>query len=311
LGTAAPSAALKGPHIVFSQTEKAFAKVEEGKQLTAVFHFTNAGDQNLIIDKVSPSCGCTASRWDKVTPPGQKGSVTLILDTSGINGAFRKTAAVATNDPAKPVVTLVMTGDTVGRIVIDQGRRIDLKGCLGQTIETTATLSDPKGRPLLITKVENPMKDYLKVSLDPQPGGKSYKLHLSAKASEPVEFAGPLFLSIPGSAPVSVWVMAHIQGPFTVRPHEVVFGTINKAAPNPPQRSVLVKKACAAKLAVESLEYNRELFKVERHWQKPGEELLLVITPRLDNLWVGPFEHPLVIQTKDNAFTVNLTGQVR
>jgi len=309
--TSAPLAALKGPKIVFPQLEKVFTNIEEGKQVTAVFAFTNAGDQNLLIDKVSPACGCTASNWTKVTPPGKKGSVTLILDTSGINGSFRKTAAVATNDPSSPVVTLVMTGDTVGRIVMDEGRRIDLKGCLGSEVKATATLRDPKGKPLVISQVENPMKDYLSVSLEPVPGGKAYKLHLRVEAKEALEFAGPLFLSIPGSPPVSVWVLAQVQGPFTVRPHEVVFGTINKAAANPPSRSVLVTRACASKLEIDSLVYNQELFKVEQHWQKPGEELLIVVTPRPENLWPGSFEHPLAIQTKNSAFTVNLTGTVR
>ena len=306
-----PAAALKGPKIAFEKEELNFNNVHEGKELTAVFSFTNQGDQNLVIEKVVPACGCTASQWDKVTPPGQKGSVTLVLDTTGINGVFRKSAAVATNDPAKPVVTIFITGDTVGRIAIDEGRRIDLKGCLGTEIKTTVTLRDPNGKPLVISKVENPMKDYMSVSLDPQPGGKAYKLHLEAKSKEAMEFAGPLFLSIPGSAPVSVWVLAQIQGPFTVRPHEVAFGTIDKNAPNPPQRSVLVNKSCVAKLEIDSLVYNQELFKVEQHWEKPGERLLLVITPVLKNLWPGPFEHPLAIQTKDSAFTINLTGQVR
>ncbi|MCB2227235.1 MAG: DUF1573 domain-containing protein [Desulfarculaceae bacterium] len=306
-----PAAALKGPKIVFDKEELNFTNVHEGKELTAVFSFTNQGDQNLIIEKVIPSCGCTASQWDKVTEPGKKGKVTLILDTTGLNGAFRKSASVATNDPAKPVVTIFITGDTVGRIAIDEGRRIDLKGCLGTEIKTTVTLRDPNGKPLVISKVENPMKDYMTVSLDPQPGGKAVKLHLEAKAKEAMEFAGPLFLSIPGAAPVSVWVLAQIQGPFTVRPHEVVFGTMDKAAPTPPRRSILVKKACVEKLEIDSLIYNKELFKVEEHWEKPGEELLLVITPILKNMWPGPFEHPLAIQTKDSAFTVNLTGQIR
>jgi len=308
--SSAPLAALKGPKVVFENTEKVFANIEEGKEVTAVFKFTNAGDQNLIIDKVSPACGCTASHWTKVTPPGKKGSVTLILDTAGINGSFRKTAAVATNDPRSPVLTLIMSGDTVGRIVMDEGRRIDLKGCLGSEVKGAATLRDPKGRPLVISKVENPMKDYLSVSLEPLPGGKAYKLRLKVKAKEALEFAGPLFLSIPGSPPVSVWVMAQVQGPFTVRPHEVVFGTINKAAPNPPSRSVLVTRACAPKLEIDSLVYDKDLFKVERHWQKPGEELLIVITPRPENLPKGQFEKRLAIQTTETAFTVHLAGRV-
>ncbi|MCB2192467.1 MAG: DUF1573 domain-containing protein [Deltaproteobacteria bacterium] len=308
---AAPALALKGPKIAFDSREVVFKDVVEGKELTAIFHFTNTGDQNLIIDKVSPSCGCTASRWDKVTPPGKKGTVTLLLDTTGIGGSFRKTASVATNDPSNPVVMLIMTGETMGRIKVDKGRRISLKGCLGQPVTASATLSDPKGGKLVITGIENPMSDYLDVKLTPSKDGKTYTLDLASKANEPLDFAGPLFLKAPGGPPVSVWVVAEVRGPFTVRPHEVMFGTIAKNHPKPPKRSVLVKKACADKLNVELIDYNKKLFIVERFPQKQGDELLLVVTPILENLPTGPFEEDLLIQMDQRAFTVKLTGRIR
>lgn len=303
--------ALKGPKIAFDSKEVVFKDVVEGKELTAVFTFTNNGDQNLIIDKVSPSCGCTASRWDKVTPPGKKGTVTLLLDTTGIGGSFRKTASVATNDPSNPVVILIMTGETMGRIKVSNGRRVSLKGCLGAPITAGAVLSDPKGGKLVITGVENPMSDYLDVKLTPAKDGKSYSLDLVSKATEPMDFAGPLFLKAPGGPPVSVWVVAEVRGPFSVRPHEVMFGTIAQNNPKPPQRSVLVKKACADKLKMDLIDYNKKLFIVERFWQKPGEELLLVVTPILENLPKGPFDESLLVQTGQRAFTVKLTGRVR
>ena len=237
--------------------------------------------------------------------------MTLLLDTSGLGGSFRKTAAVATNDPTNPVITLIMTGETVGRIKVDQGRRISLKGCLGSPITATATLSDPKGGTLVVSSVENPMAEYMDVKLIPQPGGKKYRLELLSKATEPMDYAGPLFLKAPGGGPVSVWVVAEVRGPFTVRPHEVMFGTLNKEVVNPPQRSVLVKKACAQELKVDLVKYDTNLFKVEQHWQKPGQELLLVITPNLKNLAIGPFDKSLIIQMGQRAFTVKLSGRVR
>lgn len=310
LPAAAHAAQLKGPKIVFEQLEKTFDNVEEGKTLTVKFTFKNAGDQNLIIDKVSPSCGCTATKFDRITKPGQKGTVILDLDTTGINGAFRKTAAVATNDSSQPVLTLVLLGETMGRIKVDKGRRIKLEGCLGGPISTTATLSDPQGKPLLISGFDNPMKDYLGVKLDPH-GGKSYKLTLFSKATEPMDFAGPIFLKIPGSPQVSVWVVVSIQGPFTVRPQEVYFGTLAKDQINKAARSVLLKKACTDKLVIDNLKYDKELFNVEQHWRKPGEELLLVITPNLKNLWVGPFEKSLDIEASGKSFSIRLAGTVR
>ncbi|MEW5911272.1 MAG: DUF1573 domain-containing protein [Thermodesulfobacteriota bacterium] len=311
LALASPAAALKGPHIVFDRQELVVSQVVEGKTLVAKFTFTNKGDQNLIIDKVVPSCGCAASKYDRVTKPGQKGVVTLEIDTTDLSGAFRKTAAVATNDPNSPVVTLAVMGETLGRIVVDKGRRIDMVGCVGQPVTTTATLSDPRGRGLVITGVQNSMSDQLRVSLDPQPGGKSYKLHLSAKSKEPIEYAGPLVLSMPGGGPVSIWVQVNVQGPFSVRPHEVHFGTLTKGLASRAARSVVVKRACSPELKVSAVDYDHNLFTVEQSWKTPGQELWLVITPRTENLPEGPFEKALGIQTGGKVFTVRLAGRVR
>ena len=308
---AAPALAVKGPSIAFDSKEVVFKDVVEGKELTAVFTFTNTGGQNLIIDKVSPSCGCTASRWDEVTEPGKKGTVTLLLDTNGIGGSFRKTATVTTNDPSNPVITLIMTGETLGRIKVDKGRRISLNGCLGSPITADAVLSDPKGGKLVVTGLENPMSDYLDAKVSPQKDGKTYRLDLTSTATEPMEFAGPLFLKAPGGPPVSVWVVANVRGPFSVRPHEVMFGTIDKNDPKPPQRSVLVKKSCVDNLKMDLIDYNKKHFIVERIWQKPGDELLMIISPILENLPVGPFDENLLLQTDQKAFTVKLTGRIK
>jgi len=309
---AAPAlAAPDRPKIVFEQTEAHFANVKEGQPLQAKFSFTNQGKMNLIIDKVSPSCGCQVAKFDRVVPPGGKGVVTMDLDTEGITGAFRKTAVVSTNDPSNPYVTLVMMGETMSRIVVDKGRRIDLVGCADQGVATTATLSDPDKKPFLIAGVENNMSDYLEAKLEPMPGGRQYKLHLRAKTKEPMQFAGPVYLLVPGTSKVSLFVVADVRGPFTVRPHEVFFGGLTRGMTQGATRSILVNKACADSLAIEQLVYNHDHFKVEEQWQTPGNELLLVVTPNLDQLPPGPFDEKLGIQAQGKLFNVRLKGSVR
>ncbi|MCB2187149.1 MAG: DUF1573 domain-containing protein [Deltaproteobacteria bacterium] len=308
LALAAPAS--QGPRVKFDKNERIYPEVKEGQKLTAEFPFTNTGEQNLIIDKVSPSCGCTVAEYDKVTEPGKQGKIKLILDTVGITGSFRKTAVVATNDPTNPFVTLVLTGETISRIKVDKGRRIDLIGCLGTDISTIATLTDPDGRGVIISGVENPMPQYLQTSLEPVPGGKAYKLHLKVKAATPLEFAGPVFLQVPGSPRVSLWVVVNVRGPFEVQPKQVFFGGVNKDKMFAAARSVLVKKACADKLEIDELAYDANKFKVERHWRKPGEELLLVVTPLADKLPKGPFNGELGIRQGDKMFRVILKGSV-
>ncbi len=307
---ASPAAA--APKLVFESTEKVFRNVKEGSSQVAEFSFTNQGDLNLIIDKVSPSCGCTVAEFKKITPPGDKGSITLKLDTKGITGAFRKTAVVASNDSSQPFATLVMVGETKSRIEIEgkTSRRLEVIGCLGEKVSTTVTLSDPEGKRLMIAAVENPMKQYLSAKLKALPGGKKYELTLTAKAKEAMEFAGPIFLRVPGSSKVSLFAVVEVRGPFTAQPHDLFFGALGKGL-KPLSRSVLVKRACAPQLKIAKLDYNKNLFEVKEDWTKPNERLMLEITPKVDNMPKGPFNEYLGIQSADKLFKIRLKGIVR
>ena len=307
---ALPLTAAAAPKIVFQTKEITFSDVKEGQTLTAEFKFTNQGDLNLIIDKVSPSCGCTVAEFDKVTPPGKQGVVTLKLDTTGITGSFRKTAVVSTNDPAQPFVTLVMLGETRSRIKSDKGRRLDLVGCLGEHISTSTILRDAEGGPLFIAAVDNPMKDYLEAKLTPLPGGKEYKLTVTAKSKVPVEFAGPLFLKVPGAGRVSLFVVVEVRGPFTVQPRDLYFGALRKGVKSL-TRSILVRRACAKTLKIDKLSYNRRHFVVKQTWLEPNEQLLLEIRPLVQNMPKGSFSEVLAIQSGNMAFKVGLKGVVR
>ncbi|MFZ5584703.1 MAG: DUF1573 domain-containing protein [Thermodesulfobacteriota bacterium] len=309
---AAPAlaAAPKGPKIVFDQTEIVYPNAKEGQTLAAQFTFTNQGAQNVIVDSVTPSCGCQVAKFDKVVAPGQKGVINLELDTSGITGAFRKTAVVASNDPTNPFVTLVMIGETSSRVKVEKGRRLDLAGCLGGNVSVSTDLSEPEGRPLIIAGVENPMSEYLDAALSRQADGRRYTLTITSKAKEPMEYAGPIYLVVPGASKVSLYVVADIKGPFSVSPQEVYFGGISQGLKGDVQRSIQVQKTCVDKLVIEKLIYDADKFKVEERWTEPEGRLLLVVSPRQDKLPKGPFEDKIGIQSQGKIFYVRLKGIV-
>lgn len=307
LAAPAPS---KGPKIVFDQTEIVYPNAKEGQTLTAQFHFSNQGAMNLLVESVTPSCGCTVAQFDKVVTPGGKGVINLTLDTSGITGAFRKTAVVNCNDPSNPFVTLVMIGETQSRVKVEKGRRLDLVGCLGQNPSVSTGLSDPEGKPLIIAGVENPMSEYLDAVLSRAGDGRHYTLTISAKAKEPMEFAGPIYLVVPGSSKISLYVVADIKGPFSVSPQEVYFGGVAKGMHGEVQRTIQVLKSCADKLTVEKLLFDANKFKVEERWSEPDSKLLLIVSPRPENLPKGPFEEKIGIQAQGKIYYVRLKGIV-
>lgn len=299
-----------GPEISFEKTEIPFSNIKEGSQQKALFKFKNTGALNLIIDQVSPSCGCTVAEFDEVTEPGKTGVVRLDLDTAGIIGSFRKTAVVATNDPNNPFVTLVMIGETASRIKMDLGQNIEMVGCLGEDLTATATLTATGGGPLLIAGVKSEMKDYLSTRLEKMPSGEAYKLHLKSLSEHPIEFAGPIYLQIPGQPKVSIWVTVNLKGPFTTRPHEIYFGAIDLNGPVP-MRRILVEKACSVKLNIDQIKYNQDLLDIKRVWSKEGETLVLEVRPILKNLMPGKIQEFVSIAAQGQMFKVFVRGVIK
>lgn len=101
------------PKLNFSTVRHDYGDIKEaaGKQ-EAVFNFTNTGDSALVITRVQPSCGCTASDYTKSpVPPGGKGFVTAVFDPRGYNSHFAKSISVYSN--TKPAVTVLIIEGTV------------------------------------------------------------------------------------------------------------------------------------------------------------------------------------------------------
>ena len=97
------------PKASIPSLEHSFGSVKAGTPLTYAFEIKNEGKVDLEITSVSPSCGCTTSKYDKVIAPGKVGSVTLeVAKTDGYKGEVSKTASVTTNDPERQTFTLTL-----------------------------------------------------------------------------------------------------------------------------------------------------------------------------------------------------------
>ncbi|MFY9610766.1 MAG: DUF1573 domain-containing protein [Blastocatellia bacterium] len=97
------------PRLSIPSLEHSFGSVKAGTPLTYSFEIKNEGKVDLEIKSVSPSCGCTTSKFDKVIAPGKVGTVTLAIEkTQGYKGEVSKTASVTTNDPEHQTFTLTL-----------------------------------------------------------------------------------------------------------------------------------------------------------------------------------------------------------
>lgn len=86
------------PVIQFDQTMHDFGRVLAGEKISYSFKFRNTGKSDLLIAKVSASCGCTVPEWPK-TPiaPGQEGYITVTFNTAGRKGIQHKSVTVLAN----------------------------------------------------------------------------------------------------------------------------------------------------------------------------------------------------------------------
>ena len=94
------------PKLVMESTEHDFGKVKEGEEHAYTFKVKNEGSTDLIIQNVSPACGCTASDFSKTVAPGQEGKITLSVKTAGMSGKVSRYADVISNDAQQPNLKL-------------------------------------------------------------------------------------------------------------------------------------------------------------------------------------------------------------
>lgn len=75
-----------------------FGEVKRGPGAFHKFEFENVGNQPIIIQNVTPSCGCTNVDWIKSPVlPGQKGWIQLSLKTEEQHGFFNKEVYIQSN----------------------------------------------------------------------------------------------------------------------------------------------------------------------------------------------------------------------
>lgn len=101
---------IKGPKIVFETEIMDYGVIPHNSDGKRDFHFTNMGDEPLLISHVWSSCGCLVARWPKqVIAPGEKGIINAHYATERV-GKFEKTLTVECNDPNRPSIALRIKG---------------------------------------------------------------------------------------------------------------------------------------------------------------------------------------------------------
>ena len=108
------SATVAAQTLKLDRREHHFGEISELASVTTRFQATNTGIAELIIEKVQPSCGCTAGDLERDSlQPGESTWINISFDPKGKRGAVRKLVHVLSNDTRSPRLPFFIAADVV------------------------------------------------------------------------------------------------------------------------------------------------------------------------------------------------------
>lgn len=229
--SAAPAAG--APHIVFAEPVYDFGKVEQGEQVTHMFRFTNQGGQDLRVESVKTSCGCTAAVIsEEVIPPGKEGTISATFDTTHFSGEKAKNISVYSNDPLQPVTTLTLQGEVAVEVTADPAQLYLGRLRRGEEVTRSADVLYDAQKSIAIVKVENSHPSLSVQAEDfSREGKKGKKLIVTLKKDAPLgRFNDQIVVTTTSQKkPVlEIPVFGSVEGDMLVLPPQVSFGVVRR-----------------------------------------------------------------------------------
>jgi len=101
------------PKLFLEKSLYDFGEITPNDKKTAVFKFSNLGDQPLLVKDIKRCCGVVAKVDKKELAPGESGTLTVEYQTSIGSGVFKRQVGLITNDPKSPQALLTFTGKVI------------------------------------------------------------------------------------------------------------------------------------------------------------------------------------------------------
>lgn len=93
------------PVLEFEKDFHDFGRIIQGEKVSYSFKFTNTGKSDLIISKVSTSCGCTVPEFPKIPiKPGESNKIAVKFDSENRRGFQNKSITIISNTQPNSVV---------------------------------------------------------------------------------------------------------------------------------------------------------------------------------------------------------------
>jgi hypothetical protein len=307
IASVAPSFAAE-PKIEIPETRKDFGRVFERKEYVHDFVVYNRGDANLEIKSVRPACGCTVTKFDEVIAPGKQGKIEFVLDGEKVHGEFNKTAAVTSNDPTHPIMTIAVSGIEIPFLDIQPSGTVYLNGRYDEHVERVVTVAsnEKDGQNFKILRLTSNLDDKITYKLeDAGPGKYNITIYKNPKLPTLMTY-GNLYLHTTSKEVPTSTLQVHVvtKGSIDVAPQMVNFGAVKFAevagAGQSITRGVIVSKA-SGDFAIKDIQVNNPSFKA---WVEPVQEgkqyrVQVTFTPPLKTQATQNETAEMIIHTDD------------
>ena len=132
--------------------------------------------------------------FDRSTPPGGEGKITLRLNTKGYHGDVTKKARVFSNDTTRSVQIISLKTRVKTPIYISP-QSVYFNGQIGQNLQRVIQISAREEKPLKLTTDQFDLEGIISFKIKEIEAGKKYQLVFNADLTNPGSFRGALKLT--------------------------------------------------------------------------------------------------------------------
>jgi hypothetical protein len=274
------------PHLVFDSSVFDFGKVEQGAQVNHLFRFTNQGGQELRIESVKTSCGCTAAVISsEVIAPGQEGTISATFDTTRFAGEKTKSISVYSNDPVQAVTTLVLQGEITVEVEVNPPQLYLGRVRRGEETTRSVDVLYAADKPIEIAKVETSSPLFtIQTQVLERDGRKGKKLIVTLKKDAPLGRINDEIKVITTSEKrpsIEIPVFGSVEGDLVVAPPQVSFGVVRRGEGK--AQEVSIKSRSEKPIHIVHVQSSNADITPELVTVKDGEEYKLTLTAKSDS----------------------------
>ncbi len=150
----------EGPVVFVAERTIDIGDIREGTVATATFLVENRGNEDLLIQDIKPSCGCTTVELtdeEHRIKPEHSQKITVKYDTSGRSGRQLSRVTLVLNDPVEPLVHLLLNSNVQSLFRIEPRPLVNLRSNRrGEQLPSLDLLPTDKDKSLEVLSIDAP-----------------------------------------------------------------------------------------------------------------------------------------------------------